>query len=143
MIQLINTLLIVGITAFSNTKFNLLTNPSQNVQSELSQFQTKTIKGVFICEGKTPVVNKYDVVVLNENGTAEFGKSDLDPSTFMLNAGSISYSNLKGKYTVNGTKISIYVDGDVETYTIKLSSITGSIIGIVSSLTGETYSKVK
>jgi hypothetical protein len=144
MIQLFNIILLVGLTTFSHsTKFNLETNPSKNVQSELNLYQTKTIKGVFICEAKTPVVNKYDVVILNENGTAEFGKSDLDPSTFMLNAGAISYSNLKGKYTVNGTKISIYVDGDVETYTVKLSSITGSINGIVSSLTGETYSKVK
>jgi hypothetical protein len=135
---------LISITAFttSTKSYNEKDNKiiTQNI---LNSLQTKKISGVFVCENKTPVVNKYDVVKLNENGTVEFGKSDLDPSTFMLNAGSVSYSNLKGTYSVNGNKISVFVDGDVETYTTKISSITGTAIGIVFSLTGDTYSKVK
>jgi len=108
---LLTFILLFGVITFSNsTKFTLETNSSQNIQSELNLYQTKTIKGVFICEAKTPVVNKYDVVILNENGTAEFGKSDLDPSTFMLNSGSISYSNLKGKYTATGEEMPLLLN---------------------------------
>ena len=143
MIQILS-LVLLSITTFTSiTKSSNGEDKKILTQSILNTLQTTKIKGVFICESRTPVVNKYDVVILNENGSVEFGKSDLDPSTFILNAGSVSYSNLKGTYTVSGNKISVYVDGDIETYTTKISTITGNVIGLVSSLTGETYSKVK
>jgi hypothetical protein len=141
----------LSIVLLSITTFTAITKSSNGegnkilTQSILNTLQTTKISGVFICEKKTPVVNKYDVVILKENGIAGFGTSDLDPSTFMLNDDSNYWVNntLIGRFTISGNKISISVDGDIETYTMKISSITGKTIGIVSSLTGDTYSKVK